>query len=205
MNSANFLAGNYVFTPGSSNAPVINNGTITTSDGGFIVLASNKGVTNSASLSAPGGKVLLVSADNLLLNPNTADNGLASYVVSGLDGTTTMSGVVNVARTTGNGGLIETAGAAVTLGNGYQIDTGSNGTWSYSLPTITIGSTGNLSAAFVQNNLVLRNLSLNALGGDLTVSDPVTWSANNTLTLAAANNIYINNAMTINGASAGLT
>ena len=205
ISDSNFQAGNYVFTAANANGPVISNSNdFVAADGGFIAFASNKGVTNSAGLTAPGGKVLLVSADNLMLNPNTADNDLASYVITSLDGTTTMGGVVNVGRTIGNGGLIETAGAAVTLGNGYQIETGNNGTWSYSLPTITIGSTGNVSSTFVQNNLVLRNLSLNALGGDLTVSDPVTWSANTTLTLAAANNIYINNGITINGASAGL-
>ena len=39
------------------------------------------------------------------------------------------------------------------------------------------------------------------LSADLTVNDPVTWSANTTLTLAAANDIYINNAIAINGAA----
>ena len=61
-----------------------------------------------------------------------------------------------------------------------------------------------MAASFVDNNLALRNLALNALGGNLTVSDSVAWSSNNTLTLAALNNIYINNAITINGASAGI-
>ena len=204
ITDANFLAGNYVFTPGGASAPVINNGSITTSDGGFIALVSSQGVTNSGSLSAPDGKVLLVSADNLLLNPDSADNGLASYVIASPDGTTTLNGVANVAGPLTNGGLIETAGAAITLGDSYQVNTGTNGTWSYSLPAITIGASGNVAASFVQNNLALRNLSLNALGSDLTINDPVTWSANTTLTLAAANNIYINNAITINGATAGL-
>ena len=165
-------------------------------------MVSNQGVTNSGTLSAPDGH-LLVSADNLTLNPD-ATNGLTNYVITSLDGTTTLNGVINVAGTTTNGGLIETAGAAITLGSGYQLGTGNSGTWSYSLPNITIGASGNVAASFVDNNLALRNLSLNALGGNLTVSDSVTWSSNNTLTLAALNNIYINNAITINGANAGI-
>ena len=127
ISDTNFNGGNYVFAPASTSAPVINNGGITTSDGGFIALSSNQGVTNSGTLNAPDGKAILVSADSLTLSPNTATNGLTSYAIASLDGTTILNGVVNVAGSLSNGGLIETAGSVISLGNGYQIGTGNSG------------------------------------------------------------------------------
>ncbi len=204
MTDANFIAGNYVLTNNLNTGSVVNNGTITVADGGFITLASNQGVTNSGTLSAPDGKVLLAGANNLTLNLDSADSGLASYVIAGLAGTTTIGGAVNVAGSTTSGGLIETAGTAITLGNSYQVSTGTNGTWSFTMPTITIGSSGNVAASFVGNNLALRNLTLNALTGNITFNDAVAWSGNYLLTLNAANNININNAITATGTNAGL-
>ena len=204
ISKTDFLNDHYVFTVSNARGSVINNAQITIADDGFLALVSNHGVTNSGSLSAPGGKILLVAAGNLTLTLNPDDNSLTNYIIAGLDGTTTIDGVVNVAAASGNGGLIETAGKGISLGDGYQLGTGNNGTWSVSLPTITIGSGGNLTSTFVQNNLVLRNLSLNAMSGDITINDAVTWSANTTLTLSAINDIYVNNAITANGVNAVL-
>lgn len=204
LSDSNFINNNYVFTAAAGSGSVIAEGDIVIVDGGFLALVSNGGVTNSGSVNAPGGDVLLVSADKLTLTPNTADSGLSSYVIAGLDGATTVGGVVNVAATSGNGGLLETAGNTVTQTGDFQLATGNNGTWSWSLPSISIGSGGTFTSAFVKNNLLLRNLSLNALGGDLTVNDAVTWSSDATLSLSAKNNININNAITATGANAGL-
>ena len=49
----------------------------------------------------------------------------------------------------------------------------------------------------------MRNVSLNALSGDLTVNDPVTWASNATLSLNAKNNININAPITATGTNAG--
>ena len=205
ITDSNFLANNYVFTVPWGKGSVINNSTngIVAADGGFIALVSNEGVTNAGVVSAPGGEALLVSADGLTLNLNTVNSGLSSYVIGALDGTTTVGGVVNVAAASGNGGLLETAGSTVSVTNDLQLGTGTYGTWSWSLPSITIGSGGNLTPSFVQNNLWLRNVSLNALSGDLTVNDPVTWASNATLSLNAKNNININAPITATGTNAG--
>jgi len=203
LSDSNFANDNYVFTAGRDSGSVIAKGDIVIVDGGFLALVGN-GVTNSGTVSVPGGKALLVSADSLTLNLNTANSDLSSYAIAGLDGATSVGGVVNVAATSGNGGLLEMAGNTVTLTSDFQLGTGNNGTWSWSLPSISIGSGGTFTSSFVKNNLLLRNLSLNALGSDLTVNDAVNWSTDTTLSLSAKNNININNAITATGTNAGL-
>ena len=59
ISDSNFLANNYVFTRRQRKRPGDHNGNIIAADGGFIILVSNDGVTNSGTLSAPDGKVLL--------------------------------------------------------------------------------------------------------------------------------------------------
>ena len=204
ITDANFQNGTYAFTVASSRNSVISEGDIVIVPGGFLALASNNGVVSSGAISAPGGKALLASADNLTLSLDSSDSGLSSYTISSLDGTTAVSGVVGLAATSGNGGLLETAGDNVVLSNNFMLNTGFNGTWSWTMPSITIGSGGAMTGSFLGNNLALRNFSLNALTGDITFNDPVTWSTDSTLSLNAANNININNAITATGTNAGL-
>ena len=61
-----------------------------------------------------------------------------------------------------------------------------------------------MAALFIENSLALRNLTFNALNGNITFNDAVTWSGNYLLTLNAANNININNAIAGTGTSSGL-
>ncbi len=145
ITDSNFLANNYVFTVAYGSGSIVSQGDIVTANGGFLALISNKGVSNTGSMSAPGGKALMVSADNLTLTLDSPDSGLSSYAISGLDGATTVGGVVNVAATSGTGGLFETAGNTVSVTNDFQLGTGNYGTWSWSLPSITVGSGGNLT------------------------------------------------------------
>ncbi len=196
ITDTNFQNSNYVFTVASGSNSVISEGDIVIVDGGFVALASNNGVASSGFITARGGKAVLASEDNLTLTLDSSDSGLSSYTVSSLDGTTTLSGAVDLAPTSGNGGLIETAGRNVTVSDNLMLSTGSNGTWSWTMPSITIGSGGTMTGAFVSNNLRVRNFSLNSLTGDITVNDPVTWSSDSTLSLSAANNININDPVT---------
>jgi filamentous hemagglutinin family protein len=197
----NFLNSNYVFTAANGNGLVINKGDIFIVDDGFLALASNHGVTDTGTITAHGGDVLFASADKLTLTLNTADVGLDNYIIRGPDGTTTVSGPVDVAGD--NGGLFEMAGNAVTLGDGFALVTGANGTWSWSLPAITIGNGGTFTSDYVQTQLGLRNFALNAFGGDLTVNDAINWSSDSTLTLSASNDININKSITATGTNAG--
>ncbi|HEY8063578.1 MAG TPA: filamentous hemagglutinin N-terminal domain-containing protein [Methylosinus sp.] len=192
ISDANFNAGNYLFVASQGSGSVVAAGDIVIVDGGFAALASNNGVDQSGTLTARGGKALLASANTLSLTLSSANNGLSSYIVGNLAGKTNVNGSVNVAAASGNGGLLETAGGNVVTGSNFALNTGLNGSWSWSQPDITVGAGGTFSGQFVNGNLATRNFALNAIGGSVTVNDAVSWSSNNSLTLSATNNIKVN-------------
>ncbi|MEK9802161.1 MAG: filamentous hemagglutinin N-terminal domain-containing protein, partial [Curvibacter sp.] len=66
MSTADFLAGNYRFEGGSSNA-IVNQGNIQAANGGAVALIAAK-ITNEGSISAPGGQVLLGAGSKVLLD-----------------------------------------------------------------------------------------------------------------------------------------
>jgi filamentous hemagglutinin family protein len=66
LSNANFMAGNYAFQGGSSNA-IINQGNITAASGGTLALIAAK-ITNDGTLSAPGGNVLLGAGSKVTLD-----------------------------------------------------------------------------------------------------------------------------------------
>ncbi len=206
ITDSNFAAGNYLFVGAGGAGSVVAAGDIVIADGGFAALVSGNGVSQSGILTAHGGKALLASADSLALTLNTGNNGLNSYGLGNLIAVTTAGGGVDVSATSGNGGLVETAGTSVVTTSGFisNLNTGTNGTWSWSQNNFSVGTGGTFSGQFVNDNLATRNLSLNAIGGGITVNDAVNWSANTTLTLAATNNININAPITASGATAGL-
>jgi len=203
LSNDNFNNSNYVFTANSTAGSVVAKGDIFIVDGGFIALASNNCVTQSGTISAPGGDALLVSADQLTLTLDSAST-MTGYNIAGLNGATGVGGTINIVPKAGNGGLIETAGNSVTLIDNWKVKTGSNATWSLSLPSLSIGNGETFTAAFVNNNLEARNLSLNALGGDVNINGAVSWSSDTKLSLSAKNDININNAITATGENAGL-
>jgi filamentous hemagglutinin family protein len=205
LTDQNFANNNYLFTAGSTSGSVIAKGDIVIVDGGFLALAGN-GVTNTGSVTVPGGDTLLVSAQQLTLTPNTSDAGLGSYAITGLKGTASVGGTLNLASASGKGGFLETAGDTIAIASDLALNTGSGGSWSWTQDgAITVGSTGTCSANFITTNLNLRNLLLNAVGGDITVSDAVAWSGDTTLTLNAANGIAVNNSLNTSGDHARLT
>lgn len=68
LSDSDFNAGNYIFKNATANS-VINEGTITISDAGSVILASNE-VRNDGVIKAVKGKVHLVGADSYSLNLN---------------------------------------------------------------------------------------------------------------------------------------
>ncbi|HEM0058762.1 TPA: filamentous hemagglutinin N-terminal domain-containing protein, partial [Escherichia coli] len=74
-----FMAGKRVFT-GTSDAEIVNQGNLTTSPGGFIVLAAGT-VRNSGTISSPSGKAVLASGETVSLQMDSG--GLTSVNVSG--------------------------------------------------------------------------------------------------------------------------
>lgn len=81
ISNADFMAGHYTFSGGSdAGAEVVNQGSLTTTKGGFIVLAADR-VKNSGSIRTPGGKTVLAAGEKVTLQLD--NTGLASVLVSG--------------------------------------------------------------------------------------------------------------------------
>ncbi|MHC2121650.1 two-partner secretion domain-containing protein [Salmonella enterica subsp. enterica serovar Typhimurium] len=81
ISNADFMAGHYTFSGGSdTGAEVVNQGSLMTTEGGFIVLAADR-VKNSGNIHTPGGKTVLAAGDKVTLQLD--NTGLASVSVSG--------------------------------------------------------------------------------------------------------------------------
>lgn len=199
LSDTDFMAGNYVFSVANAKGSVVAAGDIVIVDGGFLALASQNGVAASGTITARGGKAVLAAAKALTLTLNTTDSGLSGYALSDLSGATTAAGTMNLASSAGTGGRLETAGTSVDAGR-LVLTTGSDGTWSWSQPSVTVGDAG-----LVASMLGARNVELHALAGDVTVNSALSWATDRTLTLAATGDIHINAPITAAGTNAGLT
>ncbi|EDS1172905.1 filamentous hemagglutinin N-terminal domain-containing protein [Salmonella enterica subsp. enterica] len=81
INTADFMKGQYTLSgSGTSGAQVINQGSLTTSKGGYIVLAGER-VSNSGTVTTPGGKTVLAAGKTVTLQLD--NGGLASVSVNG--------------------------------------------------------------------------------------------------------------------------
>ena len=199
MSDDDFLKGNHVFTVARGNGSVIAAGDIVIADNGFIVLAGNHDVVHT-SVTSGGDTALVVSTDSLTLTLNLTDNILTDYAIGNLTGETTVGGLMKL----GDRGTLVTAGDTVTLPGSFTLNTGSNGKWIWEQnDSLTIGD-GTLTRDFLNNNLNVRNFSLTTHQGDMTINANIDWSANTTLSLKAANDIFINRSINAAGANAGL-
>ena len=126
----------------------------------------------------------------------------------------------------GDGGHVETSAATVTITPGAKVttlaDKGKTGNWLIDPYNVTISAAADSGSGFTAtaNDTVINVTTLtNALAstgvtvttgtggsqaGDITVAAPIHWSANTTLTLNAAGDIYIDKDITATGNSAGL-
>ncbi|EFS2651472.1 filamentous hemagglutinin N-terminal domain-containing protein [Salmonella enterica] len=81
IRTEDFMAGRYTFSGGSQpGAQVVNQGSLTTTKGGYIVLAADR-VRNSGTLTTPSGKTVLAAAEKVTLQLD--NTGLASVSVNG--------------------------------------------------------------------------------------------------------------------------
>lgn len=120
----------------------------------------------------------------------------------------------------GHGGQVETSGHQTDIG-GITVDSsapnGNSGLWLIDPYDYTIGNTeaatiasalgsGSVTISTANNVAGYGSNGSNTSSGDITVNSPITWSANNKLTLSANRNININAAITANGttSSAGV-
>ncbi|HGG5186080.1 TPA: beta strand repeat-containing protein, partial [Salmonella enterica] len=81
IGTEDFMAGRYTFSGGSHpGAEIVNQGSLTTTKGGYIVLAADR-VRNSGTIRTPSGKTVLAAADRVTLQLD--NTGLASVSVNG--------------------------------------------------------------------------------------------------------------------------
>ncbi|EKK3320100.1 filamentous hemagglutinin N-terminal domain-containing protein, partial [Salmonella enterica] len=81
INTADFMKGQYTLSgSGSPGAQVVNQGSLTTSKGGYIVLAGER-VSNSGTVTTPGGKTVLAAGKTVTLQLD--NGGLTSVSVNG--------------------------------------------------------------------------------------------------------------------------
>ncbi|HGG4729905.1 TPA: filamentous hemagglutinin N-terminal domain-containing protein [Salmonella enterica subsp. enterica serovar Hvittingfoss] len=81
ISTDDFMAGRYTFSGGSHpGAEIVNQGSLTTTKGGYIVLAADR-VKNSGSITTPSGKSVLASAEKVTLQLD--NGGLTSVSVNG--------------------------------------------------------------------------------------------------------------------------
>ncbi|ELJ4793904.1 filamentous hemagglutinin N-terminal domain-containing protein, partial [Salmonella enterica] len=81
ISNADFMVGHYTFSGGGNpGAEVVNQGNLTTTKGGYIVLAADR-VKNSGTIRTPGGKAVLAAGETVTLQLD--NTGLASVSVTG--------------------------------------------------------------------------------------------------------------------------
>ena len=162
-------------------------------------VVNNEGVIEAQTLETRGGKIFLDAGQ---------EDG-AVHVAGTLDASAPVSG---------NGGFIETSGKTVKIDDGAIITTkskqGKSGTWLVDPTDFTISAgsgsqtssgigAGTLVTALGSGNVTLQTAAGGTEKGDIYVNADVAWSSDNTLTLTAANSIYVNANIDILGNSNG--
>ena len=162
-----------------------------------------------------------------VIRADATEKGDGGKVVIWSDDLTTFRGRISAQGAgRGNGGNAEVSGKAALAYAGktdLSADNGLFGTLLLDPRNLTISSAassgvsgfdagadnsilnaGTLSDALATANVTVSTGSSGSQAGDITVAAPISWSANSTLTLAAAGNIAFNAPVTATGNSAGL-
>ena len=148
-----FLAGRLLFTRGSGGGRVDNAGTITIREGGFALLAADD-VRNSGRITAPGGNVMLASAERVTID--TRDDGLVGFSVSG-------NALRDVARVQNSGAITADGGRIALTARGARELTG-----------MVVNNTGVLRAASIEQRdgavILAADVGTTASSGSIDVS-----------------------------------
>lgn len=191
-------------------------------------------VENKQAIYADGGTVIMTAkAADALLSAQVNNGGIiqaqtigqltGKIVLNADGGTTNVAGTLDAsAPNGGNGGSIETSGDSVLVADGTTVTTkaasGTSGTWTIDPTNFTIASgsaksaTSGIGASTLDAALELGSVSLatsstggSKTQGNLYVNADVSWDASTTLSLTAAKDLYVNDAITASGNGAGLT
>jgi len=192
--AANAIQGGVVKNTGSIQADGLVN------DGGVIRLVASDRITNTGNITADalpggtgsGGQILII-----------ADLAIVTSLAQ-IDGTLSAKG----GDLGGNGGFIETSGSHVQIAETTAIATnapkGTGGSWLIDPTDFSVGGTGSdMSGATLGTNLnsssvtIMSSSGATGTSGDINIFDSVSWSNANKLTLSAANNVNIHNAINV--------
>lgn len=180
-------------------------------DGGEVYLTTNSANELLNSIVNNTGIIRAKTIDEIVDGQEVISTGKIEVYAHG--GTANISGTLDAsAPTKGDGGFIETSGKTVNIADGTTITTkalsGNNGTWLIDPVDFTIAASGgDMTGATLSSNLANGNVIIQSSSGgsgsngDIYVKDAISWSANNTLTLSAYRNIYINSLITGSGTS----
>lgn len=157
-------------------------------------------VTNTGSLTVPGGTVQILGnqvslLNNATINTDAINNGNGGTVIIKANDLTRFEGNISArgGDNSGNGGFVEVSGGRVEFAG--TVDTSaSNGSFGRLLldpKDILIQSGGTFSGQSVSQALALNNVSLQA-GNDITVDDDITGVGENNLNLEAGRSLTIN-------------
>jgi filamentous hemagglutinin family protein len=175
-------------TSADSTSSVVNEGRITTSEGGYAALLGAN-VSSWGSISSPGGRILMLGDKQ--------------------SGTVYLNGRLDTYSLVNSGaGFVETSAARVRIDEAARVSTrnadGSSGTWLIDPTDFTISSgsgtstTSSIGASTLSTSLGSSSVSIatdNSSGSDsghIYVNSAVSWSSATQLTLSAYNDIYIN-------------
>jgi filamentous hemagglutinin family protein len=190
----------------------------------LISLAENGGL-----IRADGGTVIMTAGSKNTLLASVVNNTgvIEARTVENRDGVITLlggmeAGTVNVGGTLdasaasgGNGGFVETSAAHVKVAHDAKVTTaasvGLTGNWLIDPQDYTVAaSSGDITGADLSASLGTTNVEVQSSAGgssgsgNVNVNDAVSWNANNSLTLTAANDVNINADITATGDTAGL-
>ena len=142
-------------------------------------------------------------------NARKTGNGGRVAVLSA--GTTTLNGTITAkgGAQSGNGGLVETSGNTLALGSSLLVDTsapnGLTGSWLMDPANVTVGTlAGDMTPGTIVTDLVSSNLTI-AADNDITVNNAIDATTNagatNSLIFEAGRSIAVNANITLNGGS----
>ena len=144
-------------------------------------------------------------------------NGDGGQVVVWSDEKTNFDGTITARGGSdgGNGGKVETSGKHLKVADTARVDTraskGIHGQWLLDpMDFVIAASGGDMTGEALSANLETGNVRIESANGvrdghgDIFVNSSVSWDADNTLTLDAERNIYVNADITATGDHAGL-
>ena len=216
--------GNLIASKGTVLMAAANQVTLTLQDKRSLSYTLDQGslqamVDNGGLIQAPGGHVVLTAKGLDALTKASVNHsgvieaqtvqekaGVVELLADMQGGQVTLAGRIDAsAPNGGNGGFVETSAAKVKVEDSATVTTlaaqGKVGTWLIDPTDFNVGGpNADISASAASANLATSDFSIFALGSDISINDPVSWSAH-TFGLTAGGNINVK--ASLNGGAAG--